>query len=126
LVGEARTPARKERTPQRRNAGQINVILDDHKAPGLQLGVDAPCRIGDKKTADTHAPHQFYGQDNRLQGNPFVIVAASHKGDDAQAMTLKDHHLARVARNGACSEPRNIRIGDTSQNGTHLQRLAPT
>lgn len=95
LIGEAGPPTREPRGRSRIDAGEVDLVADEHQVARFKMRVNTTRGIGHQNVSRAHPAHQFRREQHGF-GDPFVPVTASATGEDAEALFLKENQLSRV------------------------------
>ena len=124
-VREALAPVGVVRADERSDAGQVDVVAQDHEVAGAQRGVDAAGGVGEEQRLAAHAPEHLDRQHHRLPARALVPVAAAAPGGDEPAAAAVEHELAGVALHGGSAEAGDVGVGYPRDDLVGPERIAP-
>ena len=112
LVGEAQADRLVVRADQRRAAGEVQMVLDQHHVARGIVAVEAAGRVGNDEGAGAEPLQHVDGERDVARLPALVEVQPSLHHDRAAAEQVADHELALVAGRGGDRKALDLGIGD--------------
>ena len=100
----------------------VDMVLDDHDIPDVQVVIDAASRVGDEEIADAEYLHDTDREGDQIHRVSLVIMEPALHGDDFLAGEGSENEVPLMPDRRADRESRNILVGDDGLSGNLVRQ----